>query len=359
MKDQFGKDLTRWYKTHKRPLPWRFTRDPYKIWLSEIILQQTRVNQGIEYYEKIITAFPDIYRLAEATQQQVYKLWQGLGYYSRADNLLKTAKKIVKDMNGQFPSSFQALKSLPGIGDYTAAAIASIAFDHPHAAVDGNVYRVLSRIFGIQMPINTAAGKKEFLQLAQQLMEGSHPATFNQALMEFGALQCTPKNPGCDVCIFRSRCFAFLSKKQASLPVKKKKAPSGQRFFYYFVMQHQQNGQTFFYLRKRNDRDIWRNLYDFPARVTPEKLENPLDSLHQLPEIINMPSVSFTTGTPSPLYIQQLTHLKISAWFIPVYLNNFLPDTTKNSLSLIQTNQLSNFPVPRLISRYLQDFNLL
>jgi A/G-specific adenine glycosylase len=282
-----------------------------------------------------------------------------LGYYNRADNLMKTAKIVATQYNGSFPEDFETLKSLPGIGDYTAAAIVSLAFGQPYAVVDGNVYRVLSRIFGLETPINTGKGKKEFTALAQELMAGYPPAEFNQALMEFGALHCLPRQPGCDNCVFGDICFARSARRQGDFPVKKKKPAVGQRFYYYFVMQLEKNGKTFLYLRKRTDRDIWRNLYDFPSVETATPLIEPLDSLAEAQKEGLFKDVSFTAGTPSAVYRQQLTHLKVSAFFIPVFLQKPFPGETKNSLSLVQLNQLSNIPVPRLIARYLQDKNII
>jgi len=358
MINDFGDRLLAWYARSKRSLPWRNIHDPYRIWLSEIILQQTRVNQGMAYYQRFLEAFPDVFTLARASVNEVYNLWQGLGYYNRADNLMKTAKIVATQYNGYFPEDFETLKTLPGIGDYTAAAIASLAFGKPHVVVDGNVYRVLSRIFGLETPINTGKGKKEFTALAQELMAGYPPAEFNQALMEFGALHCLPRQPGCGTCVFGDICFARSVGRQGDFPVKKKKPAVGQRIYYYFVMRLEQNGKTFLYIRKRTDRDIWRNLYDFPSIETATPLNEPLDSLAKAQKAGLFKDVSFTVGTPSPVYRQQLTHLKVSAFFIPVFLQKPLPDETKNSLSLVQLNQLSNFPVPRLIARYLQDKNI-
>ncbi len=359
MKETFGPQLLRWYARNKRTLPWRDTDDPYKIWLSEIILQQTRVNQGLAYYEKFIASFPDVYSLAQAPAKEIFKLWQGLGYYNRAENLMKAAKRIVTDFQGRFPQDLKTLKNLPGIGDYTAAAIASLAFHQPHAVVDGNVYRVLSRIFGIETPINTARGKKEFTALALELLAGNPPAAFNQALMEFGALFCVPKNPACDTCPFRQQCFARMAGRVSDFPVKAKKAAPGHRYYYYFVLQLHQNGNSFYYLKKRTGRDIWRNLYDFPALETSRPLSDPLDSLSHLKNTLPEGFPPFSAGSPSGPYTQQLTHLKVSAYFIPVFLTETLTNGQKKSLFLVQQKQLTNFPVPRLIARYLQDNKLI
>lgn len=355
----FGEKLTTWYVQNKRHLPWRNTKDPYKIWLSEIILQQTRVNHGITYYDRFADTYPNIFLLAGAPTDEIYKHWQGLGYYNRADNMMRTAKIIAGQHNGKFPEDFDILKTLPGIGSYTAAAIASLAFGRKQPVLDGNVYRVLSRIFGLETPINTAKGKKEFTALAFRLMADHVPADFNQALMEFGALHCVPRHPDCVTCIFRNSCFAQSSHRQAGFPVKKQKAPVGQRYYYYFVMQVVRKGEIFFYLNKRTARDIWRNLYDFPAIESPTALKEPLGSIVHAKKINLFGELSYTVGVPSPIYRQQLTHLKISACFIPVFLKEPLGDKPKNSLSLVQQKQLTNFPVPRLIARYLQDENII
>jgi A/G-specific adenine glycosylase len=359
MNDSIGEKLLVWYAQNKRTLPWRNERNPYKIWLSEIILQQTRVNQGLAYYQRFLSAFPDVFSLAGAPEQKVFRLWQGLGYYNRAENLMKTARIIVSDYHGRFPEDFDSLKKLPGIGDYTAAAIASFAFNKPCAVVDGNVYRVLSRIFGIKTPVPGVKAKKEFTALAQKLMSGYPPAEFNQALMEFGALHCLPKNPDCPNCIFQSFCVAAGTGQQAGFPVKRKKAARKHRYYYYFVPQFEQNGTRYFYLRKRDVRDIWRNLYDFPAFETSHAYEDVMDSLTEISRNGFLQNVPFSAGAPSPLYQQELTHLHVSAYFIPVFLQQPLPAVALNSLSLVPQNRLSDFPVPRLIARYLQDSNLL
>lgn len=229
--DFFAKKLIDWYLDNKRDLPWRGTKNPYNIWLSEIILQQTRVAQGTPYYFAFIETFPEVTALANAPQEQVLKLWQGLGYYSRARNLHTAAKYIVESCDGVFPDTYKGLLSLKGVGDYTASAIGSICFDLPTAVVDGNVYRVLSRIFGVETPINSSQGMKEFKALAQALLDESRPGTHNQAVMEFGARYCVPQNPNCDACIFNNRCDAYKNKKVALLPVKLKKLKVKKRYF--------------------------------------------------------------------------------------------------------------------------------
>ena len=256
----FSKLLISWYQAHKRDLPWRETRDPYRIWLSEIILQQTRVNQGLPYYERFVDTFPDVHKLAAAPQEEVLKLWQGLGYYSRARNLHAAAMQVV-DNGGLFPENYVELLKLKGIGDYTAAAISSFAFNEAVAVVDGNVYRVLSRIYGIATPINSSAGIKEFKNLAQQLIDQDDPATYNQAIMEFGALQCVPRNPVCQVCPFMSYCVAYKDSRIDELPVKLKKT-NVQSLFHHYLVTITPSGKTL--LQERPQSGIWAGLYEFP-----------------------------------------------------------------------------------------------
>ena len=347
--------LLQWYSLNKRDLPWRHTTDPYKIWLSEIILQQTRVNQGLAYYQRFITQYPDIFHLANASSDEVYKLWQGLGYYNRANNLIKCAQIVAKEQHGVFPEKLSELKKLPGIGDYTAAAIASLAFKQTHPVVDGNVFRVLSRIFGINTPINSSQGKKVFTEVARQLLEKYPPDLFNQALMEFGALACTPKAPSCETCPLQVQCFAYKYQKQDNFPVKRPKAKVGKRFIYYFVFQTEERGSPAFYLKKRTGKDIWRNLYDFPSVEQNRAFTSPLGALECFPEKDWIANDKASIGKVSKTYVHQLTHLKIAACFIPVILHSKLQLDSKNSLLLISQNDLNKYPVSRLVAKYLTD----
>lgn len=355
MHDPFGDILTAWFQEHKRDLPWRQTRDPYKIWLSEIILQQTRVNQGIDYYLKFISAFPEVQSLAAASKEKVYRLWQGLGYYNRADNLMKAAKIITEERNGVFPGDFESLKTLPGIGDYTAAAIASIAFDQKTPVVDGNVYRFLSRLYGIQTPIHSGKAKKEFWALAAELMEDHPPALFNQALMEFGALHCVPRNPDCGNCIFNAQCFAHAKGTVSNFPVKNNKTVVRDRYFYYFVIRQETHNEEFFLLRQRGDNDIWKNLYDFPSVTRDQKLDDPMDALPLAEKEGWFTTENSEIGSPSAVYEHRLTHLKIQAVFIPVFSRKALPVAGKNSLYLVSRSEIKNYSVPQLLVRYFRD----
>ena len=257
----FSETILKWYQINKRDLPWRNTKDPYVIWISEIILQQTRVVQGYQYFLRFIDRFPNISTLAAASEDEVMKYWQGLGYYSRARNLHEAAKS----MNGEFPTSYNKVIMLKGVGEYTAAAICSFAYDMPYAVVDGNVYRVLSRYFGIDTPIDTSAGKKVFAAMAQEMLDKKYPSTYNQAIMDFGALQCVPQSPDCDSCPLVDSCLAFARDSVKTLPVKKGKTKVTNRFFNYFFVRI--DGDTF--VHKRTDNDIWRNLYELPLIETP------------------------------------------------------------------------------------------
>src|SRR5574344_1818370 len=256
MEKEFARLLIEWYHEHKRDLPWRNTNDPYLIWISEIILQQTRVAQGYAYYQRFIERFPNLESLAAAEENEVLKYWQGLGYYSRARNLHQAAISV----NGVFPVRYEDILKLKGVGTYTAAAICSFAYNQPHAVVDGNVYRVLSRFFGVNEPIDSGKGKKIFASLAHDLLDKVQPALYNQAIMDFGALQCTPLSPDCTVCPFKNRCFAFNHNMVSSLPIKQNKTKTSERFFYYLLIRD--NGNI--YLNKRTENDIWKNLYELP-----------------------------------------------------------------------------------------------
>lgn len=266
---RLGADLLRWYTIHKRELPWRETKDPYAIWLSEIILQQTRIDQGLSYYLKFIEKYPDVSVLAHAHEDDILKLWQGLGYYSRARHLHAAANTVTGIFNGKFPDNYRELIKLKGVGEYTAAAISSISFNQPHAVVDGNVFRLLSRLYGITTPVNTQTGKKEFTRLANAIMDKENPGEYNQAIMEFGALHCTPKNPDCSSCIFNDRCVAFKDGAVSQLPVKTRKQKARSRYFnYLFIME-----DNHIYISKRTGNDIWKNLYEFPLIETEEKIK--------------------------------------------------------------------------------------
>ncbi|HRZ74833.1 MAG TPA: A/G-specific adenine glycosylase [Flavobacterium sp.] len=257
----FSNRLISWYLENKRDLPWRNTTNPYKIWLSEIILQQTRVAQGLPYYIAFVETFPTVFDLANASEEQVLKLWQGLGYYSRARNLHKTAQLVAFDLGGNFPTSYQELLKLKGIGTYTAAAIASFSSNEPVPVVDGNVFRVLARYFDVETDISSTIAKKEFTALAYEVLDKTNSLQFNQAIMEFGALQCMPKNPNCSVCVLNDSCVALQKNKINQLPVKLKKTKVTERFFNYLVFEDELGNSI---IQQRTEKGIWHNLYEFP-----------------------------------------------------------------------------------------------
>ena len=340
----FSTKIQRWYSKHKRDLPWRQNNDPYRIWLSEVILQQTRVVYGMSYFKRFTSTFPTIYDLANAPEDQVLKLWQGLGYYSRARNLHKTAKLITNEFNGVFPNNYKLLLSLPGIGPYTAAAISSICFHLPHAVVDGNVYRVLARFFGIEDPIDTGQAKKRFEALANELIDQKQPGNYNQAIMEFGALQCKPKTPVCDLCILKNSCVALEKKKVNDIPNKQAGKPVRNRYFNYLVPLLP-NKQTI--LVQRKDKDIWHHLYEFPLLETNKflTLAN-IKEESNLPEWVSADEVSLFNLKP---WVHQLTHQRIYAsfWIVP---------TDSITSTPVSISKLADYPVSRLIERFLHKF---
>ena len=293
----FSATLMAWYAVHQRELPWRQTKDPYAIWLSEIILQQTRVAQGLPYYERLLAAFPSVRDLAEAPESSLLRLWQGLGYYSRARNLQKAAQMVMRDFNGSFPQTYDDIITLPGVGPYTAAAIASFAFDEAKAVVDGNVFRVLSRVFGVETDIASSAARGVFTELAQSLIPPQDPATFNQAIMEFGALQCTPA-PDCSICPLRISCAAFKEKRVNELPVKSKKVKVKEIEMNYLVIE--QNGQIL--VRERVENGIWKGLWEFYL------IEGSLDWLAFPRKALKSP----------PVHLLSHRKIKCEAWHVQV-----------------------------------------
>jgi A/G-specific adenine glycosylase len=351
-KRYFSKKVVEWYEHNKRELPWRFTNDPYKVWLSEIILQQTRVNQGMPYYLRFIDEFPTVNDLARAPEQKILRLWQGLGYYTRARSLHKCAKVVVEKFNGAFPTTFEELKTLPGIGDYTAAAIASICFAQPVAVVDGNVFRVLSRIFGIDTAINSNEGKKIFTELANTLIPSANPSAFNQAMMEFGALFCTPKNPDCNNCVFQANCIANKNNLQAQLPVKLRLKKITKRYFNYIVLQ---KGNSYG-MKNRLGKDIWHGLYDFYL-IEKKRATNFL-KLAADDSFIKKHITKTTEVTSSKMYKHILSHQIIYARFYTIKLNGTAAILPKE-LKLYSKQKIASLPKPILINKYLEDEQLL
>ena len=340
--------LINWYDENHRDLPWRHSPTPYQVWLSEVILQQTRVNQGMDYYLRFIERWPTVTDLAKASEEEVLKMWQGLGYYSRARNLHHCAQQIVTEHGGQFPADYEKLRQLKGIGNYTAAAIASIAFNLPHAVVDGNVYRVLSRIFDIDTPININEGQTLFAQLADDLLNREQPGLHNQALMEFGALHCTPKNPNCLLCPLQAQCLAFAHQTVMQRPVKQPKVKVTTRYFNYLVIRINDS----VYLHKRNEDDIWKNLYDFPCIESeqPMSVEEVVET-EKFKQLLD--SKPFSIAKVSPVFTHKLTHRTIMAQFIEIKLEQKLLQIETKGLFLARETDLNNFPIPRLIDLYL------
>lgn len=344
--------LINWYEQNKRDLPWRNITDPYKIWISEIILQQTRVNQGIGYYLRFIERFETVTQLAGADEDEVLKYWQGLGYYSRARNLHKAARQIMESYNGQFPSNHTEILKLSGIGDYTASAISSFAYNQPFAVVDGNVYRVLSRVFGIKTAIDSTAGKKEFSELANKLLSAKEPGLHNQAIMEFGALQCVPASPECPICPLKELCSAYQSCTISSLPVKTQKIKVSNRFFNYLFIDFQ--GSTF--MQKRTAKDVWQNLYEFPLIET-EQLLSSIELIGN--EKFNLlfkgiPSVNILKISNPVKHI--LSHRVIYAQFVTISIDTLSENLSK--LALISINDIEKFAVSRLIELFLEKRDL-
>lgn len=349
MEKWFSEALIKWYNTNKRDLPWRHEDDPYKIWLSEIILQQTQVAQGLSYYLKFIQNYPTVKKLADADEDDVLKLWQGLGYYSRARNLHETAKKIDKEFKGKFPKTFLEIKSLKGVGDYTAAAIASFAFNLPHAVVDGNVYRVLSRVFGIKTPIDSNLGKKEFYFLAEQLLNSKKPAENNQAIMEFGSQFCKPTNPDCENCIFKSKCFAFQKNIVDELPVKAKKAKTRNRFFNYLIIVDKNHEVI---IHKRDKKDIWKGLYEFVLIETEEACKR--DALLKRKNVIEMLTSGYSVLYSSKHYKHILSHQHLYAQFYVIKQKSVF----KNKEKTVTVGNVKKLAFPRLIEKFLNDCDL-
>lgn len=344
----FSASLRSWYLINKRDLPWRNTTDPYRIWISEIILQQTRVNQGLSYYLRFMERFPVVADLAKAPLDEVLKYWQGLGYYSRARNLHKAACQIMEEHGGVFPDTYPQILALSGVGVYTAAAIASFAYRLPYAVVDGNVYRVLSRYFGLDLPIDTTPGKQAFAALASEVLDPAHPDEHNQAIMEFGALQCVPVNPDCAHCVLNASCAALHAGDVARLPVKAGKTRMRDRWFHYFLIVR--DGET--WLHQRTEKDIWQNLYEFPLIETDTGLD--LTELSTLADFRTL-----FPGTPRPVFTtllpevrHQLSHQRIHATFYQVEWKSESDPT--GDFIRIPTEKLHQYPVSRLIHRCLE-----
>ncbi|MFN8349279.1 MAG: A/G-specific adenine glycosylase [Spirosomataceae bacterium] len=345
----FAEKVIRWYKHNHRDLPWRHTRDPYFIWLSEVILQQTRIAQGLPYYERFITAYPTVFDLASAPEQEVIRHWQGLGYYSRARNLHQTAKYIVRELDGRFPDSYLGLLQLKGIGPYTAAAIASFAYDEAVAVVDGNVYRVLARVFGIETDISSTQGQKQFSQLANRLIPPDRPAIYNQAVMEFGAIHCTPLSPDCLLCPLQAECNANATGRVNQLPVKLKKTKVRERFFNYFVFVQ----GDLVAMRQRTERDVWAQLYDFHLIETDSLISSPdeLPDSESLSELLSKAAIM----PPTRVYTQLLSHQRIRAQFWIAQISPEITLSLPENLTFFTHADIDNVPKPVLITSYWKE----
>ena len=341
----FTQSLALWYKQNRRDLPWRNTTDPYVIWLSEIILQQTRVEQGMPYFYRFAETYPTVTDFAAATEDEILKLWQGLGYYSRGRNMLTTARLVQQKYNGIFPGNYDDLIGLKGIGEYTAAAISSFSTNQAKAVVDGNVSRVIARYFGISEPVNGTKGKKIIQQLADELLDQTEPGLHNQAMMEFGAMLCKPRNPLCDVCPVNSECYALKNKQIGQLPVKLKTVKIRRRFFNYWLIINDDG----LLLNKRDEGDIWANMYDLPLSETSENTT--VEDLISLPEVVDLlgfqPEINAVYNTQKHV----LTHQYIYYRFI--YIKNNSKIKLKPSWFFSKVENLNNLALPKIIFLFL------
>lgn len=342
--------LLAWYPRHRRDLPWRQTRNPYPIWLSEVILQQTRVAQGLPYYLDFVRSYPTVQDLAAAPEQEVMRHWQGLGYYSRARNMHHTAQQVVREFGGQFPGTYAGLLKLRGVGPYTAAAIASFAFHEAVAVLDGNVFRVLARLFGLHSDIAAPSSRKGFQALADQHLPAHEPAEFNQAIMEFGAIQCTPVKPDCLFCPLQSQCYAFQHGLVALLPVKAKAKAARTRYFHYLVLRYGEQ----VYLRRRTEKDIWQGLYDFALAETDSPALPESEVLRHV-EALGGELDTSRAAEPAAALRHVLSHQKVEAQFHPLWLARPLPPSTLRDTGLraYSAVEIEELPKAVLISNYL------
>jgi A/G-specific adenine glycosylase len=347
-KNRFAALLLKWNREkNKRQMPWKGENDPYKIWLSEIILQQTRVEQGLSYYNNFIKIFPDINKLAKAADKKIFKMWEGLGYYTRCRNLIATARYISKERKGKFPVTYDEIRSLKGVGPYTAAAISSFAFNLPYAVLDGNVFRVLARVFGINQPVDTTEGKKYFALLADKLLDKKQPGLYNQAIMDFGAIVCKPSTPLCSTCVFRKSCYAFLHNKVDELPLKKKKINIRKRWFYYLILEYKNK----IAILQRTGKDIWQDLYEFPLI---EKA-NAVDTKTILLEAEKKNWIlkkGYEVLSVSRVFKQQLSHQLIAGQFIK--LKKLQPGNDPMAIGWrwVMKNRIGKHAFPQFINQY-------
>lgn len=337
--------LLRWFDDNQRDLPWRTTKEPYLIWLSEVILQQTQVAQGLPYYLNFRSQFPTVFDLAKANEQEVLKAWEGLGYYSRARNLHKTAIEVATHLEGDFPKTATGLMQLPGIGPYTANAVASICYDEKVAVVDGNVYRVLSRYFGVSLPINESSGINYFKTLSQEILPDQRIGDYNQAVMEFGALICTPKQPSCCKCPLNSSCAALANKEVINLPVKTNKVKVRKRYFNYLIYLDLERKTP---LNKRLEKDIWQHLYEFPL-IESNGLLGVRDMRHQVSELFKYTIQGDLSLINAKPIVHKLTHQHIFA-------NFWLARADQINADFLSLEVFEKYPMPQLIVRFLKNF---
>ena len=339
--------LVTWYLQHKRDLPWRHTREPYAIWLSEVILQQTRVNQGMDYYHRFLALFPTVFDLASATEDEVLKAWQGLGYYSRARNLHATAKRVAYEMGGVFPRTAAEMKTLKGVGDYTAAAIASFCYDECVPVLDGNVQRVVSRILAMEEPVDKPVGRAVINKVLNEWIDPQNAALFNQAIMEFGALQCTPQKPNCEICPLKAACLAFAGGRQTDFPMKASKTKVSDLWMYYVVAVH--DGSVL--VRHRQHSGIWKGLYDFPS-IDSDVALGSATALHQWRSERAIAHDLLLCSAPIELF-HVLSHRRVHAVFFEVKLPNKI--ATLGTEQWLPIDELENLGVSRLVDRYIQE----
>lgn len=346
----FSEGIIRWYHANRRLLPWRETRDPYQIWVSEVILQQTRVDQGLDYYKKFLAEFPDVKALAAAPLEKVLKAWQGLGYYSRARHMHEAARDIIDRYKASFPDSYAELLSLKGIGDYSASAIASIAFNEPTPVIDGNVMRVISRFMGIRQPVNTGGAKRRMKEILNDLIDRSNPGDFNQAVMELGALVCLPRNPRCHDCPLANECYAFRHDMISALPLREKARPKKVHYYHYLVFLSQQDGKWFTWLNKRTNDGIWKNLYDFPLLETPFEIGE--DDLLTSPDIRK--AVLEISGSFLPLGVESTRHVLSHKDLRVNFLILKAPFPLPAIYQKVALEDHHNYPVARPIENFLK-----
>jgi A/G-specific adenine glycosylase len=344
----FSAKIIDWYKKNKRDLPWRNTTNPYFVWLSEIILQQTRVNQGLSYFHSFKKEFPSLRKLASAEEDKILKVWEGLGYYSRARNMHFTAKYIIKNLGGNFPKKYEDLLTLKGVGPYTAAAIASFCFNEPKAVVDGNVMRVLSRFLGIYKPINSIEGQKDLNAAATILLNKRKSALHNQAIMEFGAIQCTPANPHCATCVLNTNCYAYANNKVKILPIKNKKKSIRTRYLNYFTIRY----KNAIFLNKRLEKGIWKNLYELPLIESENQFDSDKELLKQIKTKFKTENILIVNKTPEITH--NLTHQKLFIRFYLIELSDY--NFLRKNYICINSKNLNYYALPIVIRKYLNHF---